>query len=71
MRGNTVEVGLIDVEVLKFMVPYGTWMAPLFPAHVLPGITRYLGLNGLELSEMEAECLRCLAGEDGKQVSFY
>lgn len=88
-RGYMVEAGLVDVEVVKYMVPYGTWMAeerpetrlmgrqegremgPLFSAHILPGITRYLGLNESELSELQEECLRCLAAEDGKYVVFY
>ena len=88
-REYMVRAGLVDVEVIMYKVPYGTWMAeerpetrsigqqeadvmgPLFSEHVLPGITRGLGLSQTELGELQEECLRCLAGEKGKYCNFY
>ena len=72
-RGYMAEAGLVDVEVVRYVVPYGTWMAeerpetrsigqheadvmgPLFSEHVLPGVTRDLGLSGAERREFQAE----------------
>lgn len=46
-------------------------MGPLFSEHVLPGVTRDLGLSGTELRELQEECKRCLVGEEGKYCYFY
>ena len=88
-RDYMTEAGLVDVEVVRYVVPYGTWMAeerpetrligqqqadmmgPLFSEHVLPGITRLLGLSGMELGELQEECRRCLMGGKGKFCNFY
>ena len=88
-RDYMTRAGLVNVEVVEYMVPYGTWMAeekpetrsigqqqadamgPLFSEHVLPGITRDLGLGLMELRELQDECLRCLAEENGKYCNFY
>ncbi len=46
-------------------------MGPLFSEHMLPGVTRELGLGEVELREVRKECLRCLVAEKGKFASFY
>ena len=80
--------GLVDVEVHRYAVPYGTWLAdekpesrrigeqqnskgPLFSQHILPGVTRGLGLSERELAELQSECSKTLAGEKGKYCYFY
>ena len=81
--------GLVNVEVQKYAVPYGTWMVeekpetrrigkhqardmgPVFSGHILPGVTRELGLRAKELEELKEECSRCLAGEEGKYWYFF
>ena len=88
-REYMVRAGMVDVEVFRYVVPYGTWMAEerpetrsmgqqegaimgaLFSEHILPGITRRLGLEASELGALQEECVRCLAAEEGKYCYFY
>ena len=81
--------GLVDVEVHRYTIPYGTWLAdekpeskrigehqdrdmgPVFSQHVLPGVTRGLGLSDGELADLQSECSKTLAGEKGKYCYFY
>ncbi|KAL8642056.1 MAG: hypothetical protein Q9228_001222 [Teloschistes exilis] len=83
------EAGLIDVQVVKYMVPFGTWLAgerpetrkigehsagemgKVFSQSILPGVTRNLGIPEDEMRELQVECKRCLAGEEGKYWWFY
>lgn len=81
--------GLVDVEVHKYEIPHGTWMAdkkpesrrigeyqdrvigPVISKHTLPSVTRGLGLSEGELADLQSECLKSLAGEEGKYWCFY
>lgn len=46
-------------------------MTPVFSQHILPGVTRGLGLSGGELADLQSECSKTLVGEKGKYCYFY
>ena len=82
-------VGLVDVQVFKYTVPSGTWLADrmpetrligehqaeeiasLFTKHMIPGVTRGLGLSEQEINELKEDCFKTLAAEEGKYFHFY
>ena len=83
------DAGLVDVQVTKYAVPFGTWLAGERPEtkilgvhqaeslgrviseNALPGITRGLGIGEKEMAELQEECMRCMAAEEGKYWIFY
>lgn len=58
-------------ETERIGLNYARDLGPLVSDYGLPGVTRDLNLEELEMEELKRECRLCLKGEEGKFWWFY